>query len=151
MTDIADLICEYRANPQGIDVTSPRLGWAMKTERHGARQAAYQVFAAADPDRLISGQSDLWDSGRVESDESLHVVYRGKPLQSRQRVYWKVTVWDEEGAVAQSDPAWFEMGLLSKDDWQAQWIGAELAGGAYSMIPAPYLRCLLYTSDAADE
>ncbi len=140
MTDIADLICEYRANPQGIDVTSPRLGWAMKTERHGARQAAYQVFAAADPDRLISGQSDLWDSGRVESDESLHVVYRGKPLQSRQRVYWKVTVWDEEGAVAQSDPAWFEMGLLSKDDWQAQWIGAELAGGAYSMIPAPYLR-----------
>lgn len=140
MTVIADLICEYRTLPLGIDVTSPRLGWAMKTERQDARQVAYQVLAASDPGQLHRGQCDLWDSGRVESDESVHVIYKGKPLQSRQRVFWKVLVWDERGAVTQSQVAWFEMGLLSKADWQAQWIGTEFAGGAYSQIPPPYLR-----------
>lgn len=140
MMVISNLICEYRANPLGIDVTSPRLSWTMETERQNARQTAYQILAASDADQLQHDHSDLWDSGRIESDESVHVVYRGKTLQSRQRVYWKVIVWDEQEVAAHSETAWFEMGLLSKDDWQSQWIGAELAGGAYSMIPAPYLR-----------
>ena len=49
-------------------------------------------------------------------------------------------VWDETGAVNESDIAWFEMGLLKSTDWQAQWIGTNLRGGVRSMIPVPYLR-----------
>ncbi|MBE2268196.1 MAG: glycoside hydrolase family 78 protein [Anaerolinea sp.] len=137
-TKITRLICEYRTNPLGIDVQQPRLGWQMQTTRIGARQIAYQIRAASTLETLE--HADLWDSGRVERDQSVHVVYGGLPLQSRQRVYWNVTVWDETGASITSDPAWFEMGLLKADDWRAQWIGAAFAGGARSTFPPPYLR-----------
>jgi alpha-L-rhamnosidase len=138
MTEINHLICEYRSNPLGIDVTKPRLGWQMQTDRPGARQTAYQIRAASDLNQL--NRPDLWDSGRVDSDQSVHVVYDGLPLKSRQRVYWAVTVWDETGAATGSEPAWFEMGLLDANDWEAQWIGAAFQGGPRSTFPPPYLR-----------
>src|SRR5215216_6415956 len=126
MATIGNLICEYRTNPLGIDIIRPRLSWQMQTDRKGARQAAYRAFAATASDRLSEGSADLWDSGKVVSDQSVHVVYDGQLLHSRQRVYWNVTVWDETGSESQSDPAWLEIGLLQRQDWQAQWIGATL-------------------------
>jgi alpha-L-rhamnosidase len=137
---ITNLTCEYRSNPLGIDVRLPRLGWQMQTDRHGARQTAYQIVAASDPQNLSAGKADLWDSGKVESDQSVHIVYAGKSLASRQRVYWQVTVWDETGAASHSSPAWFEIGLLRQKEWKAKWIGAALTGGPRTTIPAPYLR-----------
>ena len=50
-------------------------------------------------------------------DAAIQVVYAGQPLQSRQRVYWSVTVWDDAGNKLESDPAWFELGLLNRSDW----------------------------------
>jgi alpha-L-rhamnosidase len=112
----------------------------MDTNRKGARQTAYRVLAASAPAQLSEGKANLWDSGKVESDQSVHVAYRGQRLTSRQRVYWKVTIWDERGKAETSDPAWFEMGLLKRSDWKARWIGAALRGGAHTTIPVPYLR-----------
>lgn len=141
MTIITHLLCEYQTNPLGIDITAPRLGWRMETDRPGAHQAAYRVVAASTPEYLQGSQPDLWDSGKVESDQSVHVMYAGKTPTSRQRVYWRVTVWDEaDDQPHESDPAFFEMGLLARDDWQAEWIGAALTGGPRSTIPVPYLR-----------
>ncbi|QPC84160.1 glycoside hydrolase family 78 protein [Phototrophicus methaneseepsis] len=140
MTEINHLICEYRSNPLGIDVTKPRLGWQMQTDRQGARQTAYRILAASTPEGLHNEDADLWDTGRIESDQSIHVPYKGLSLTSRQRVYWCVIVWDETDEASQSAPAWFEMGLLDQADWQAEWIGGELRGGPRSTIPAPYLR-----------
>jgi hypothetical protein len=68
-----DLRCEYRSNPLGLDVTQPRLSWKLADDRRGARQTAYQVLAAANPGDLAAGRDLLWDSGRVESAESVHV------------------------------------------------------------------------------
>jgi alpha-L-rhamnosidase len=112
----------------------------MQTDRQGAKQTAYRIFAAIDPKNLSEGSADLWDSGKIESDQSVHVVYSGQRLESRQRVYWKVTVWDETGSATQSESAWFEMGFLKRKDWKAKWIGAALTGGPRTTIPAPYLR-----------
>lgn len=140
MTQVTHLTTEYRPNPLGIDVEQPRLAWRLQSERQGARQTAWQVVAASQPALLAPGQADLWDSGKVESDQSVQVVYAGSPLTSRQRVFWQVTIWDETGASAQSETAWFEMGLLQETDWQARWIGAAFSGGARSMFPVPYLR-----------
>ncbi|MBZ0293066.1 MAG: family 78 glycoside hydrolase catalytic domain, partial [Anaerolineae bacterium] len=137
---ISNLICEYRTNPLGIDVHQPRLGWQMQTDRQGARQTAYRILAASSPDQLQTGRADLWDSDKVSSDQSVQVPYEGKTLRSRERVYWKVTVWDETNQASDSDIAWFEMGLLARSDWNAQWVGADLVGGPYSSVPAPYLR-----------
>lgn len=140
MTGITNLRCEYRDNPLGLGVPSPRLSWQMHTDRQGARQTAYRVLASRTPARLGNGEGDLWDSGKVDSDRSVHIVYAGEPPGSRQAVYWKVFVWDETGAVAESGAARFELGLLDRDDWRAQWIGADLAGGPRSTVPVPHLR-----------
>ncbi len=137
---VNSLTCEYQTNPLGIDRTAPRLSWRMQTDRQGAHQAAYRIMAAGSPSLLQPGQADLWDSGKVQSDQSVLVLYAGEKLQSRRRVYWKVIVWDETGQAAESDAAWFEMGLLKRSDWEARWIGAALVGGPRSTIPAPYLR-----------
>lgn len=133
---VNNLICEYRKNPLGIDIAAPRFGWQIE----GTRQTAYRILTASAPDLLSEGRADVWDSGRVESDQSLHVAYAGPRLNSRQRVYWNVTVWDENDTGSQSESAWFEMGLLRRKDWKARWIGAKLVGGPRSTIPVPYLR-----------
>lgn len=140
MTQIINPACEYRKNPLGIDVTTPRFSWQLHTDRRGAKQTAYHILAASSETLLAEGKADLWDSGRQESDQSVHVIYAGKKLSSRQRVHWKVSVWDETGAANESETAWFEMGLLKRSDWKARWIGAALSGGARSTIPVPFLR-----------
>ena len=140
MTTITHLTCEYRSNPLGIDVINPRLNWQLRTPRQGAQQIAYQIFAASNPQLLTESRADLWDSGKIESDQSIQIPYRGRSPGSRERVFWRVIVWDETGNAAQSDVAWFEMGLLNRHNWQAQWIAGDLIGGPRSTIPAPYLR-----------
>lgn len=125
----AGLRCEYRVDPVGIDVMPPRLSWAMGAVAAGARgltQTAFQVLVASTPEKIAAGQGDLWDSGKVESDQQLHIAYAGKPLASRMRCHWKVRVWDQAGnSSGWSEPAMWSMGLLAPADWgAAKWIGA---------------------------
>ena len=115
--------CEYAENPLGLDAKQPRLSWVLESNERAQRQSAYQVMVASSEERLKPGQADLWDSGKVASDRSIQVVYEGKPLASRQRCFWKVRVWDQDGKDTESAPAFWEMGLLQPADWQAQWIG----------------------------
>src|SRR6266498_2778470 len=139
-TTVSNLTCEYRPNPLGIDVLQPRLSWQIQSDRRGARQTAYQIMVTASGSDLDDGSNLLWDSGKIVSDQSIHVPYGGAPLASRQRVHWKVRVWDEVGQAVESSSAWWEMGLLARSDWQAQWIGAPFYGGPRTSSPAPYLR-----------
>jgi alpha-L-rhamnosidase len=117
------LRCEYRHDPLGIDATSPRLSWELDSDQNGAGQTAYQIVAAGDPQSLAGGGAELWDSGKVVSDQTINIEYAGTPLHSGQAVYWKVRVWDQNSsASAWSAPAMWSMGLLDPADWQGQWI-----------------------------
>ena len=154
----AELRCEYLVNPLGIDQRRPRLSWRSESDLRGQKQTAYHLLVAGSRDQLDKNDGDLWDSGRVQSDQSIHVVYAGKPLESRMRCYWKVRVSDKDGkASAWSGPAEWSMGLLNSSDWQADWIGhdtlprpEEIAtlpvpgpkgkGKNKRYLPAPYLR-----------
>lgn len=140
MTTISNLTCEYKNNPLGIDVRQPRLSWQMQSERRGASQSAYQILVASTKDSLDAGEDLLWYSGKIISDQSIHVSYCGPVLESGQRVYWKVRVWDELDEEVESPTCWWEMGLLERSDWKAQWIGAPFWGGPRTTSPAPYLR-----------
>lgn len=115
--------CEYAENPLGVDAPQPRLSWILDSKERGQRQSAYRVLAATSQQKLRTGDYDLWDSGKVAGDRSIQVLYEGKPLNSRQRCFWKVCVWDQDGRQAESEPAYWEMGLLKPEDWNARWIG----------------------------
>ncbi|HSV13352.1 MAG TPA: family 78 glycoside hydrolase catalytic domain, partial [Tepidisphaeraceae bacterium] len=135
------LRCEYFENPLVIDVPQPRLSWRLNDDRRGAAQSAYEIHVASTPQLLADGKVDLWNSGKVASDLSIQVPYGGKPLQSRQRCHWAVRYWDAGDAPSPwSEPASWEMGLLNRDDWTANWIGAPIVGGPYTIPPAAYLR-----------
>jgi hypothetical protein len=122
---VGGLRCEYLHDPLGVDVPKPRLGWVLQSDQRDISQMAYQVLVASSPELLAKGQGDLWDSGKVQSDESAHVEYGGSKLPSRQSCWWKVRVWDRTGAAtAWSAPAHWEMGLLEPGDWRAAWISA---------------------------
>ena len=124
---VGDLRCEYLKDPLGVDAAAPRLSWIIESPQRGQRQTAYQVLVASSPAALDRDQGDLWDSGKVASDETAQVVYAGKPLASRQVCYWKVRAWDRDGQPSDwSKPARWEMGLLKPADWSAQWIEADL-------------------------
>ena len=145
------LRCDYRVSPVGIDNLLPRLSWKMKAYGQNRRQTAYRILALemSDTERITcteqisgadqmaqsAGEQILWDSGKVLSDCSVGIVYGGKELKSRDRVYWKVRIWDENDEVSQwSDISFFEMGLLQESDWQAAWICAP------KEVTAPYFR-----------
>jgi len=120
---VEGLKCEYRVNPLGLDTPQPRLSWRLESPESGQSQTAYQVLAATSTALLTEGKADLWDSGKVVSGESIHVVYRGKPLRAGRRVYWRVRAWDrEDRPSAYSAMAWWEMGPLTAQDWRASWI-----------------------------
>ena len=140
-----DLRCEYLRNPLAIDVSRPRLSWTLQSDQRGQRQTAYRVIVASGAKLLSKDQGDLWDSGKVDSDQTTQLAYAGSPLASRMRCFWKVRVWDKDGkASAWSRPATWQMGLLRPQEWRAKWISfrdnpptaKELSAGAAS----PWLR-----------
>ncbi|HEY1717902.1 MAG TPA: family 78 glycoside hydrolase catalytic domain [Verrucomicrobiae bacterium] len=124
---VGDLRCENLENPSGIDATQPRLSWILNSNGRGQRQTAYEIFVASSEKNLAKNSDDLWDSGKISSDQSIQVTYAGKPLGSRAQCFWKVRVWDKNGKVsAWSKPAFWTMGLLQPEDWApAKWIGLD--------------------------
>ncbi|MBC8096970.1 MAG: family 78 glycoside hydrolase catalytic domain [Akkermansiaceae bacterium] len=119
--------CEYLTNPLGIDAASPRLSWIVTSNRRGEKQTAYHVLVASSVKLLADDKGDLWDSGKVTSDETSHIAYSGRPLLSRQSCFWKVRAWDRDGKPGRWSPvAQWHMGLLKAGDWSAQWIEAEV-------------------------
>lgn len=121
-----DLECEYLSNPLGIDVLQPRLSWKMGATAsiRGQKQTAYQILVASSQALLDADQGDLWDSGRVDSGESVNIVYDGKPLSAGQKCFWKVRFSNEHHNWSSwSTSACWRMGLFA-EDWAAKWIGS---------------------------
>ena len=121
-----DLRCEYAVDPLGVDVAAPRLSWGLDSDERGQRQTAYEILVVSSEKQFTDYRSsELWDSGKVDSDETIQIPYGGKPLRSSRQVFWKVRVWDAAGKVSSwSKAATWTMGLLHPEDWSAKWIGA---------------------------
>ena len=117
------LRCEYLENPLGLDVATPHFSWQSDSAERNWRQTAYEILVASSGENLAPGNADIWDSGKVDSAESVGIAYRGPALKSRKRYYWRVRVWDANGQVSESaGEAWWETGLLEAADWKAKWI-----------------------------
>jgi len=120
-----DLRCALRVNPLGIDDAAPRLSWQLQSasQARGEIQSAYQIQVGSAP-----GAADLWDSGKVISSQTVDIPYAGQPLQSGEKCFWQVRVYDGSNNVSAWSPAaQWSMGLLSSSNWVAQWIGYDAA------------------------
>lgn len=136
MLKAVKLRTEYLENPLGIDVEKPRFGWNL--EGDGKKQTAFEIRAAHSESALAD--SEIWSSGKVISSSMQHHEY-GRKLESRERVYWQVRVWDEEGAAGEwSEAAVFEMGLLEQSDWKAEWIAGDYEPKSSERYPADEFR-----------
>ncbi len=123
--EVERLLCELSVDPLGVDVARPRLSWQIKSDEEAQRQTAWQVLVATSVETLAGSKGDIWDSGRVEGDETVLVPYAGRNLVSSERVFWKVRSWDRDGRASEwSEAASWTMGLLSPEEWRARWITA---------------------------
>ncbi|MBR0160290.1 MAG: family 78 glycoside hydrolase catalytic domain [Oscillospiraceae bacterium] len=115
MLNIFDLTTEYKTGPLGLDEVQPRFSWKLESDRNDTRQSAYRL--------TVSNDTVMWDTGRVESGQSVLVEYMGATFSPRTAYTWTVTVWDNHGEVASASSG-FETGLLSGAAFEgkAQWI-----------------------------
>ncbi|MGB7343800.1 MAG: glycoside hydrolase family 78 protein [Pirellulaceae bacterium] len=107
-------------DPVGFHDSSPVFSWKLPADGEVKSQSAYQIIVSESSD---SDAKVIWDSGKVDSDQSLWVQYDGPAFESRQQVSWQVKFWDDQGRQSDwSDNATIEMGLLNNSDWDANWI-----------------------------
>jgi alpha-L-rhamnosidase len=155
--EVGELRCEFRVNPLAIDAAKPGLSWKLETgnrkPERGIRQTAYQILVASSADLLKNDTGDLWDSGKVVSDQSAHVDYQGKPLATGVLCHWKVRVWEEkfeggnrkpekEAVTAWSKPAFWRMGILKPADPAAPsgWVGKWISFPGEDLNLSPWMR-----------
>lgn len=113
---VENLRTENRIDPIGLDIVQPRFSWQLESGKRNVVQTAYEI-------RVMQDKTNTWNSGKVASDSSVHVAYKGAALKSGEKYQWQVRVWDNSGkASAWSRPAGFQMALLQPSDWKATWI-----------------------------
>ena len=142
---VGSLKVEQMNSPMGIDARHPRLSWVIGSTLNDVRQTAYEIIVASSAEKLAKDEGDIWSSGKVESDSSVLVGYKGAPLKSNQRCYWKVRVYTTKGNTQWCAPSMWSMGLLTENDWTSRWIGLDRAMGwesetQWSRLAARYLR-----------
>jgi len=117
---IFDTKLDSEKHPNSIDTEKPEFSWKLKSEKRNRYQSAYQIIV------LSNATNDTcWNSGKIISDNNILVKYSGKPLESDQQYTWKVKIWDKEGRNSQwSDDSYFSTGLMSENEWKAQWISS---------------------------
>lgn len=134
---------EMQKNPEGVSDLHPRFSWQLTGDKQDVMQTGYQIEVARSEKDLKAGSNLVWNSDRVNSDQSLLVAYAGSPLESGKEYYWRVTVWTNTGDNIQSDVQYWSMALLNDSDWKASWIGltdSVKVNGIGTILPARYLR-----------
>lgn len=119
---VAEMKIAGQENPIGIDNKTPCFSWQMSSDVIGAAQSAYQIVVKDKEDKTV------WDSGKVDSQNSADIAYEGEGLQPQSQYTWQVTVTDTGDNSVESEIATFETGLMndSMEAWSdAQWIGAD--------------------------
>lgn len=121
---------EYLDSPLGISVREPRFFWQCE---NGSSQSAYQIICTRE-------KEIVWDSGKVASGKTTHIRYGGEKLNSRDRVEWKLCIWDENDVPGEWASSNFELGLLDANDWKARWISGNYKPKKNTRYPADYFR-----------
>lgn len=119
-----DLLCEYRKNPLGIDEKIPRFCWKITSTERNQLQSAFEIIVSDNYKEIQKQKGGIWKSGKVASNNSLHIEYQGVTLKSFTKYYWIVRVFDGNDVPSNfSEVNSFETSILNQSDWQGKWIG----------------------------
>ncbi|MHA1339906.1 MAG: family 78 glycoside hydrolase catalytic domain [Promethearchaeota archaeon] len=158
---VYDLRVEYLKNPMGIDIKKPLFSWKMKIEaeneaKYNLIQSGFRIIVDSNKDNIENDIGNVWDSGKIESNNNFAQEYNGKELESNKKYFWKVKVWlksgqKEEGQEIETDwseIAYWTTGFFTKKEFRGKWIGPKVSIkrkiehilNSYSKSPATYLR-----------
>lgn len=135
--NVYEITCEYKKTPLGIDITNPRISWKLNSNRRGTIQTAYQIQVSTSD----NFEDIVWDTKKVDSEQSLHITYNGEELKSETRYFYRVKVWGNFSQESEwSEISWFEMAFLQQSDWKAKWITHNLEKFEKLKEPVSMLR-----------
>lgn len=143
--NVGSLKTDGRVAPLNVEKANPPLSWIITSDKKDVRQTGYRVLVASSPELLDGDRCDLWDSGKVNSDNSTRVAYEGAPLADNARCYWKVKVFTNKGDTPWSESAEWGMGIRGEGHWGGVWIGRDApfewdVEDSHSRLSARYLR-----------
>ena len=148
LLSIEELKVEGKNNPIGLDVLEPKLSWQLKSSKNNTSQVAYRIIAAKSIEDLQQQKNILWDTKKIDSDQSQQISYKGNPLKDYADVYWKVMIWTNHADSVWSGVNHWNMAMLSDRLWNAKWIGIKTTSNSDRVedqdtrLAARYLRKL---------
>lgn len=122
---VISLKVEQQENPWGVGTTTPRFSWQIASANPDLRQEAYCIQIARSGQELAKGENLVWDSGAVNSEESVLIPYEGEKLSPQETYYWRLKVMTNQGVSAWSNTNHWSMALPGASGWQAKWIGED--------------------------
>jgi len=122
-TTFNKLLVEYAEKPIEIDLCNPRFSWIIESSGRNRHQTAFRILMATSEKLLADNKADLWDTSKQKSDQTIHHEYDKGKLESNEKYYWKVIIWDENDDEYESPVSSFETAILDNDEWKAEWIG----------------------------
>jgi alpha-L-rhamnosidase len=139
---------EMQNSSMPLATAEPRFSWQYDAEVNNVVQTDYRIIVASSEENARKGIGDLWDSKKVDTSQMLYIPYGGTPLKSRDRCWWKVYTTITYGKnnrkkTLKSTVQYFELSLLSPDDWKARWIGRDYEDDkldGHTAIAARYMR-----------
>jgi alpha-L-rhamnosidase len=135
--NLRDLTVDHKNNPIGIDALQPRFSWKIEGGIRNLHQTAFSIRIATD--EKFSPGKIIWQSGKVQSEQSVLVAYNGPSIKPEQKYFWQVKIWDNyKNESKWSQTASWESGLMVPSGWKAKWI--ELPGDTIRYSPSPHFR-----------
>ena len=131
---VYDLQVDGLYSPIGIDSETPTFSWKIDSEEYDVIQKHYQIFVATDT--VFSEKSLVWDSGKVNSSESVYINFQGQTLEYATKYYWAVKVWTNKSSKPkQSKISSWTTGLMVGNQWKSEWIGVNNKDNRVSKTP----------------
>lgn len=119
---IIKVTIDYNQSPINVSNANPDISWIISSVLNNQKQAAYQVQIAYSKKLLEQNKPDVWNSGKIKSSQSSHIIPEGKTLKSNTDYWVKVTSWNQDGKEASTFTT-FSTAYFEQNSWQAMWIG----------------------------
>src|SRR5437868_4504193 len=83
---ITDLRTENLVAPLGLGAKQPRLSWKIISDKRDFMQTAYEIQISTTKN---PSKGDAWNTGKIISDQSTSITYKGQELKSTEHYFWR--------------------------------------------------------------